>query len=142
MTKTYPHYHNVIVCGGRNYGYNEDGSVNTNAVERLHLVLRGIDPMVLISGGARGADFWAHQWGRDHRGSHSVEDPFRMRVFYADWSKHGNSAGPIRNAKMLEYLKEQDYSKAVIAFPGGKGTAHMVKIARDAGIDVIEIKED
>lgn len=30
----------------------------------------------------------------------------------------------------------------VVAFPGGRGTAHMVRIARAAGIDVIEVGID
>jgi hypothetical protein len=27
----------------------------------------------------------------------------------------------------------------VIAFPGGRGTAHMVRIAKDAGVQVMEV---
>jgi ABC-type Fe3+-hydroxamate transport system substrate-binding protein len=47
--------------------------------------------------------------------------------------KYGPSAGPIRNGRMLEYKPD-----LVIAFPGGRGTANMVKQARKAGIAVVE----
>ena len=54
----------------------------------------------------------------------------------ADWEKHGKAAGAIRNQQMLD-----DYHPdAVIAFPGGRGTADMIKRARARMIDVIEIK--
>lgn len=56
-------------------------------------------------------------------------------VYHADWNAHGRSAGPIRNAKMLAEGKPD----LVVAFPGGKGTAHMVGIARKAGVPVVEM---
>jgi hypothetical protein len=43
-------------------------------------------------------------------------------------------AGPIRKQQMLDEGKPD----LVVAFPGGRGTAHMVRIARAAGIEVIE----
>jgi hypothetical protein len=27
----------------------------------------------------------------------------------------------------------------VVAFPGGRGTAHMMRIAREAGVEVVEV---
>ena len=48
----------------------------------------------------------------------------------ADWTKHGKAAGPIRNQKMLDECPD-----LVVAFPGGKGTADMVRRAMKAGID-------
>ena len=41
--------------------------------------------------------------------------------FPADWARHGNSAGPIRNGQMLAAGKPE----LVVAFPGG-GTADIV----------------
>ena len=40
--------------------------------------------------------------------------------------KHGNAAGPIRNQRMLDHGKPD----IVVAFPGGSGTADMVKLSR------------
>ena len=56
-------------------------------------------------------------------------------VFQADWAGLGRKAGPIRNKLMLDEGKPD----LVVAFPGGRGTAHMTRIARGAGIEVIEV---
>jgi hypothetical protein len=63
-----------------------------------------------------------------------------IEVYPADWKKHGRSAGPIRNQHMLDVGKPN----LVIAFPGGRGTADMMKRAEKAGIEVrrIEVCED
>jgi predicted Rossmann-fold nucleotide-binding protein len=46
----------------------------------------------------------------------------------ADWTKHGKSAGFVRNKQMLEEGKPD----VVIAFPGGTGTAMMIKLVEEA----------
>lgn len=81
---------------------------------------------IIITGGAKGADFLADDiacqrgWGR--------------KVFQADWHKHGKSAGPVRNMQMLA----EGGAQLVIAFWDGKstGTAHMISIAQAAGLGV------
>jgi hypothetical protein len=45
--------------------------------------------------------------------------------FPANWKVYGRAAGPIRNMKMLLEGKPD----LVVAFPGGIGTADMVKKA-------------
>jgi hypothetical protein len=55
--------------------------------------------------------------------------------FPADWDTHGRAAGPIRNQRMLDVGKP-DF---VIAFPGGHGTANMVRKAKAAGVQVLEV---
>ena len=52
----------------------------------------------------------------------------RMPVsdLYAQWTKYGKSAGPIRNAEMLRFGKPQ----LVVAFPGGDGTENMIGQAK------------
>ena len=42
------------------------------------------------------------------------------------------AAGPKRNQQMLDEAKPD----MVVAFPGGKGTAHMRQIAKAAGVPV------
>jgi hypothetical protein len=59
-----------------------------------------------------------------------------VRVYEADWATHGKRAGPIRNIKMLD----EEKPRVVIAFPGGAGTANMMKIGREAGVPVVEVK--
>jgi YspA, cpYpsA-related SLOG family len=109
----------VIVCGGRDF---RDRDAVFNALDRADNKRRiGL----VIQGAAKGADTLALLWSID-RGVQCLSVP-------ADWNAHGDAAGPIRNEAMLDLLPD-----AVIAFPGGKGTAHMVKLARDAGIPVWE----
>lgn len=106
----------VLVCGGRAF---EDYAF-------LRDVLDYYAPTLVIHGAARGADSLAHRWAQNR--CISVES------HPADWQAHGKAAGPIRNAKMISAGKPD----LVIAFPGGKGTANMVKIATDKGVPVIQ----
>lgn len=111
----------VLVCGGRNY----------NNRDRVYAVLSklheeaGID--VVIHGGARGADDSADKWAF----SCGVD----VQMYEADWENQGSFAGPMRNTRMLNEGKPD----LVIAFPGGRGTADMVKKARRAGVSVVMI---
>lgn len=121
----------VLVCGGRDF---KDKKL-------MHRTLLWAVPWVepdeygnslpdnvtIIHGGARGADHLAHEWAVAHWCGF-VE-------FIADWSKHGPAAGPIRNQRMIDEGKPD----LVIAFPGGRGTADMVRRAKAAGLEVREI---
>lgn len=90
------------------------------AVDRL-----GLD--FVIHGGAMGADLLAKKWA-ENRNVPSQE-------FKAHWGKMGKAAGHLRNARMIEEGKPD----LVIAFPGERGTANMVKQAEAAGIPVHKI---
>jgi len=111
----------ILVTGGRDF--RDKGKLNA--------VLCGLDRhygfTTLIHGGASGADtlagMWAKEWG------------LTVLVYLADWAKHGPKAGPIRNQDMLERGKPD----LVIAFPGGRGTADMVRRAKAAGVPVHEV---
>jgi hypothetical protein len=111
----------VLVCGGRNY---TDTARVFAVLDKLHADA-GID--AVIEGGARGADSCSKEWA------------FRRNVdcmtFEADWENQGSFAGPARNKRMLEEGKPD----LVIAFPGGRGTADMVRKARRTGVEVVEI---
>jgi hypothetical protein len=107
------------VCGGRNF---LSGVAVYYALDMLDAE-RGID--TVIHGGAPGADTLAGKWAEDRSKACRVEFP--------DWSL-GRKAGPIRNQKMLD-----DYSpEIVVAFPGGRGTADMIRRAKAKGIEVVE----
>lgn len=86
-------------------------------------------PLIVIHGAARGADLYADTWATHRSGVTVVRVP-------ADWENDGRAAGPIRNARMLELNPD-----IVVAFfkDGAKnyGTSHMVKLAHEAGIQVI-----
>lgn len=113
---------NVLVCGGRDYN---NGKFILEQLSRLHAE-RSFN--LVIHGAARGADEWAEHWAEVN----GVQ-PVACKAL---WNKHGKRAGPLRNMAMLKLQPH-----LVIAFPGGPGTAHMVRIAREAGIPVIELIE-
>lgn len=79
---------------------------------------------MVINGGARGADSLGKDWAKQH-GIYSV-------TIDALWNYHGKKAGPHRNQAMIDIM-HPDYC---IAFPGGVGTADMVKRCRESGITV------
>lgn len=116
----------VLVCGGRNY---RDRARLTAVLNKLNDAGDGDAIDLLIQGGAPGADRMASEW--------SYANAVAQAQFDADWDTHGTFAGPMRNARMLAEGKPD----LVIAFPGGRGTADMVKKARKAGVEVIEIAE-
>ncbi|WP_442786135.1 SLOG family protein [Methylorubrum sp. SL192] len=81
----------------------------------------------VIQGGATGADALARGWARD-RG-------IIFDSYIADWG-WSRRAGPIRNARMLADGKPH----LVIAFPGGRGTADMIRQAEAAGVPVVRVQ--
>jgi hypothetical protein len=111
----------VLVCGGRDFC---DRDRLAATLDRLHQE-RGF--ALVIAGGARGADTLAEEW--------ATARGIACDVYRADWVLLGRKAGPIRNSRMLTEGKPQ----VVVAFPGGRGTAHMTRIAREAGVEVVEI---
>jgi len=113
----------VLVCGGRNYHDNDAVARELNEFDRKHGIIS------VLHGGASGADRLAKRWALDLAGKPALQ-------MDAPWNKYGPRAGPIRNSWMLDYGKPD----AVIAFPGGNGTADMVAKAKAQGIDVIEIQ--
>lgn len=111
----------VLVCGGRDYG---DRRSLYDALDKIRAE-RGFS--VLIAGGARGVDSLAADWA----GMHGIP----ALIYNALWKRHGRAAGPFRNTKMIK----DGCPDLVVAFPGGRGTADMVRQARAAGITVIEV---
>lgn len=111
----------VLVCGGRDFS---DIALVVAALDALHRK-RSID--IIITGGALGADRLGERWA-EANGIMWVQYP-------AQWEVYGKSAGPRRNEQMLREGKPD----GVVAFPGGAGTAHMVRIAKAAGVKVWEV---
>ena len=111
----------VLVWGGRDYS---DHARVRAVLTKLHEA-NGID--ALIEGGANGADRLARLW------ANAFGVP--VETYEADWENQGTFAGPARNKRMLDEGKPD----VVIAFPGGRGTADMVRKARRAGVEVVEI---
>lgn len=114
----------VLVCGGRNY----NKSLRIIAILRAVHTVRPIDR--IIEGGAHGADMHACLWAKTNN--------IPTSTFKAEWDKHGYAAGPIRNKRMLVEGKPD----LVLAFPGGAGTANMVRQAIDHGVRTFDIPDE
>jgi len=86
--------------------------------KKLDKITRNCKEVIILSGTAKGADRLGEQWAKEK--GHTVER------YPADWKKHGQVAGYLRN---LEMLKKCD---AVVVFWNGwsKGTRHVIIHAR------------
>jgi predicted Rossmann-fold nucleotide-binding protein len=112
----------VLVCGGR--GYDDYATV-----ERVLGEIHAATPItVIIEGGATGADQLAFRWA-------AIGNRCGTETHAANWQDHGRAAGPIRNATMLR----EGRPDLVVAFPGGRGTADMIKRAKAAGVRVVKV---
>lgn len=110
----------VIICGGRDY---------TDLIEATRIldVIHAQRPITeVISGGARGADRLGELWAQ--------KKSIPCTIVPADWNTYGLKTGWIRNNAMADLNPD-----AVIAFPGGKGTDMMCRIARHRNIELIEV---
>lgn len=116
----------ILVCGSRSW--DDPGPI----ARELEKVVRapGVEAahVTVIHGAARGADAIA--------GSVARGFGYRVIACPADWNRFGRAAGPIRNQQMLK----DHQPELVLAFARdlstSTGTAHMVQIARKAGVTV------
>lgn len=112
----------VLICGGRDFADDRKFWLQMDAL------LEQYGPIsCVIQGGAPGADYFAACWANEQK--------IELATYLADWRAHGRAAGPIRNGKMLKDGKPD----LVVAFPGGRGTANMVSLAKVAGVRVVEV---
>lgn len=121
---------NVVICGSREFSNYE--LLKEKCDYFLSRKIGNGDKIVIISGGARGADSLAEKYAN--------EKGFELKVISAQWDKYGKRAGFIRNNKMAEL------GNACIAFftetSECKGTSMMVRIAREKHLLVREVKEN
>lgn len=144
----------ILVCGGRDYGNvvrtkantdDEPPAVKARLAEYQHIqdflseLVNNVSgefmmgqnwlptDVVIIHGGAAGADSAA--------GDFAAVNWCQELCFPADWSKYGRKAGYVRNKQMIE----EGMPDLVVAFPGGNGTAMMVKLAKQHKIKAIEV---
>lgn len=115
----------ILVCGGRDY----------RNVAKVHEVLDkhytdNDEDICIIQGGAQGADAIALRW--------AVNAEVPVVTHYANWRKFNKAAGPFRNQAMLTEWGPH----LVIAFPGGPGTLHMMKLANRKGIPLQVVHDE
>jgi hypothetical protein len=128
----------ILVCGGRDYATD-----NIQQYKFMHGVLNQLTWLIsenyiendnwyptditIIEGGADGADSAASDY--------AIMNLCKLETYCADWGKYGKQAGYVRNDQMLREGKPD----LVLAFPGGKGTAMMIRLARKAGVEVLDM---
>ena len=111
----------VLVCGGREY------KNRSRVGEVLDELRKAYGKLHIIEGGARGADRLAFDWAIARGMEHTTRK--------AKWNEFGKTAGAIRNQEMIDL----DKPRVVVAFPGGNGTADMVRRAHAEGLPVWEV---
>lgn len=115
----------VIIAGSRNFNNYE---LLKKECDAFLLDKKEKYNIIIISGGARGADFSGEKYAQD--------EGFSLEKFPANWNKFGKSAGFKRNEQMAEV------ADALIAFWDGKshGTKHMIEIMENKKLLVKVIK--
>lgn len=118
----------LLVCGGRAFGDDNlaDRAWMFRVLTRIH---RRVGIAEIIHGAARGADHLAGLWARANR--------VKETRFAVDHGLDGPwpAAGHYRNERMYRESRPD----LVLAFPGGRGTAHMVKTTRAWNGSVYEV---
>lgn len=106
----------VIIAGGRDFEDYELLKAELNLILCIRVMREDLE---IVSGGAKGADALGERYAKEYN--------VPVKVFKADWNKHGKAAGPIRNAEMAKY------AQGCIVFWDGKsnGTWNMIQAARN-----------
>lgn len=117
----------VIIAGGRNF-------TDYEKLERecSQILFPPDEPIEIVSGCARGADELGIRFAK------ATKIPVKM--FPANWTMYGRSAGHRRNAEMANYAKED--GGMLIAFWDGKskGTENMINLAKFQGLDTFVVR--
>lgn len=121
----------LLVCGGRDYRDHEN---MFHVLDELH---KSTPVDILINGCAQGADNLALQWANFNNITNLIHK-IKIDFYPADWTQYGKSAGMQRNIQMLQVGRPD----LVVAFPGGRGTAHMIQSAESYGVEVKIIEKE
>jgi len=128
----------ILVCGGRTY---DD---RASVWRTLDDYQRRYGPVTIIQGGATGADALAKEWCYRQPNVTLIsvpanwEDPSppdALICIRADGSKYDTNASIRRYAEMLDEKPD-----LVLAFPGNRGTRHILRRAEDAKKNGMPIK--
>ena len=106
----------VIVAGSRSFN---DLSLMYN---KLDYYLQKQDKVLIVHGGANGADKYAAMYAKDRN--------IETKVFLPDWNKHGKKAGILRNIEMFEYASKFQNRGCVVFWDGkSKGTKNDIELS-------------
>jgi hypothetical protein len=123
----------LLVCGSRTL------EPDTEYIEKcIATLIQGQEIECIISGMAKGPDMSAVRLAKRNK--------IPVVEFPAQWSRYGNSAGPIRNQQMLDEGKPTHvvcFMDCRVNPNGTTGSNHMIKISKEASVPVkvINIKK-
>lgn len=118
----------LIVAGSRSirdYGLFVRFLEDTLRLWRADRDLAGLEVAEIVSGNAwRGVDLMGERYAKEHG--------IPIKLFPAQWSRHGRAAGPIRNRETA------DYADALFLLWDGesRGSKNMLGVAEIAGLKV------
>jgi len=131
----------VLVTGGRDYA---DRAAIARALKLLAgLYIHGARPdqIVLVHGDCKrykpDGTFDPDRSADQLAAQEATKLGWSVKPYPADWKRYGNAAGLIRNQEMVK-----DGAHYCLVFPGGDGTRHCRRLALNAHITVIDIKEE
>ena len=101
----------LIIAGSRNVTEYDELK---HAIVNLSIVIH--DVTEVVSGGARGADALGEKFAKEYN--------IPLKIFPANWDKHGKSAGYIRNAEMAKYAD----TLLALWDEESRGTKHMIDL--------------
>lgn len=103
--------------------------------ETMDRLLKNKDKVLIISGGARGADTLAENYAK--------KKGYKTLIMPAEWDKYGKSAGYKRNAKMHEALACFEDRGCVLFWDGkSKGTQHNIPLANEHNTPIRIVRFD
>lgn len=106
----------VIVAGSRSFS---DMSL---MYKKLDYYLQKQEKVLIIHGGAKGADTCAAMYAKDRN--------IETKVFLPDWEKYGKKAGILRNMEMFEYASQFQNRGCVVFWDGkSRGTKNDIKLS-------------
>lgn len=129
----------VAVTGGREYS-NYDfiaktlGLLHKGTSGPITLLIEGASDLTSKELAGTGADYWAHRWAM-WTGVPNARMPAAWAHFKDRAAK--NPAGPIRNGWILDTQNPH----LLVAFPGGYGTADMIRQAEHRRIQVMRFDD-
>lgn len=126
----------IIIAGGRDFS---DFDMLQKEINRIIKMIVGTkipkELVTIISGCARGADTLGEKYAETYG--------LKLHRIPADWERHGNMAGYIRNREMAKFAASVDEEgekprSVLIAFWDGqsRGTKHMIETAKNFKLDV------
>ena len=117
----------MIVAGSRSFS---DRSLMYN---KLDYYLQNQDKVIIVHGGAKGADTCAATYAKDKN--------IETKVFLPDWEKHGKKAGILRNIEMFEYVSQFQNRGCVVFWDGkSKGTKNDIELSEKYNVPLRIVK--